>query len=528
MNKAILNKYFYFRHIFNLLIKFHNSQHISSVNLMACMTTLCTLCKARPKFMLSVMKALGDLHNTLPPTLSQSQVNSVRKHLKAHLIGLLKHPSSSEMFSQITQLLLDTGMTQQELMKTLPREKRHKRLGDFKENSAKRIRIDSPQSNSQGSDSNSRSDITDETVEVNKQNVTEDSIFDSLNNVDNVVELVMSTLLNNLPNSMPYNFSSSYRAIPNAGSVVQKRNLAKMIINLIKPSATSLSEITTKIPLLKDEDDKLTLRNAVAKLQETSKSERMETAVSKLMEETRQEHLKEKEREQEKLVPPQTPTIPKLKQRVKLLKLQEITRPIPKEIKEKLIVQAVGRILRAETESIIGGAAQVRAKLITTFASSYTPEIREIVLNYILEDPVNRMDLAMAWLYEEYTFMQGFNNQPVTLHPKLPEKCDLSYNNLLCALITQISERGDPVMENSKDVLLRRVYLEAPLITEEAVDYLKHLVTDEKVSIMALEILEDLCLMRIPHTHKYISALLMHTCKFYLYCTEYLIQYIVL
>ncbi|KAI8431975.1 hypothetical protein MSG28_004504 [Choristoneura fumiferana] len=274
---------------------------------------------------------------------------------------------------------------------------------------------------------------------------------------------------------------------------------------------------TCQIPLLREDDDKITLKNAVAKLQESTKADKeVEDAMNKLMEETRQEFLKEEERknkEKEKLIPPQTPTVPKLKQKVKLLKLQELTRPIPKEIKEKLILQAVGRILNAEKESAIGGASAIRSKFITIFASSYTPEIRDMVLNYILEDPVNRIDLALSWLYEEYSFMQGFSRHPVTLQPKMHEKHDQNYNQLLCALITQISERGDPSMESSRDLLLRKIYLESPLVTEEAVDYLKHLVSEDKVAVLALEILEELCMYRSPRAHKYVAALVCHVCK---------------
>lgn len=503
-----------------------------------------------------VIQALGDLHTTLPPTLSQSQVNSVRKHLKMLLINLIKHPSSNDVIPQLTQLLIDIGMTTQEINKVLPKDKRNKRVGEIKngDTPAKRIRIDSPQSNSQGSDSNSRSEfsvfdddsqastITSQPAPIKQQAVTEDTIIEGLNNVENVVNIVMNTLVNYLPNDMPSTFMNAYKPIPNSGTKAQKKSLAKMLLSLIKDepveqTTSSLSDLAAKIPLLRDDDDekmslekiplekvsleKVTLKNAVAKLQESTKAERQkECAVSKLMEETRQDHLKEEERklkEKEKPIPPPTPTVPKLKQKVKLLKLQEITRPIPKEIKERLIIQAVNRILRAEKESAIGGAANIRAKFITIFASSYTPELRELVLNYILEDPVNRIDLALSWLYEEYAFMQGFNRHPVTLQPKVHEKHDQNYNQLLCALITQICELGDPLMESSKDMLLRKVYSECPVVTDEAVDYLKHLVTEDRVAMLALELIEEICVMRPPRAHKNVAALLCHACE-YLYC----------
>ena len=494
---------------------------------MACMTTLCLVAKLRSKYLPSVVQALGDLHTTLPPTLSQSQVNSVRKHLKMQILILVKHPSSMEMMPQLTQLLLDIGMTPQEINKAIPKERRNKRLGEIKngDTPAKRIRIDSPQSNSDSnSNSNSRSDFNfddDNSQTITKANATEDSVFDGLNNVENVVNLVTTTLLNNLPTEMPSNFINTYKPIPNSGTITQKRNLARMMLALIRdeppmPIINPLSNYGAKIPLLRDDDEKLTLKNAVAKLQESTKADKqIENAVSKLMEETRQEHLKEEEKkakEKEKAIPPPAP-VSKIKQKVKLLKLQEITRPLPKEIKEKLMLQAVERILNAEKESTIGGAAQIRSKFITIFASSYSPDIRELVLNYILSDPLSRIDLALSWLYEEYAYMQGFNIHPAI--SKLNDKHDENYNQLLCALITQISERGDPITESSKDTLLRKIYLESPVVTEEAVDYLKHLIVEEKSPFLALEVLEELCLLRPPRSHKYVSAVVYHVCEYF-------------
>ncbi|XP_045499510.1 symplekin isoform X1 [Colias croceus] len=508
-------------HIFQLLLKFHNSQHISSVNLMACMTTVISLAKFRPRYLPRVVQALGDLHTTLPPTLSQSQVNSVRKHLKIQIINLVKHPSSNEMIPQLLQLLSDIGMTQQEINKVIPKDKRNKRMADVKngDTPAKRFRLDSPQ-NSQGSDSNSRTELFDDDSNQSAKTspVTEDSIYEGLNNIDFVINLVTTTLLTQLPTEMPASFLTTYKPIPNSGTAPQKRSLAKMILAVIKgepevlPPPPISQPATTKIPLLSEDDEKITLKNAVAKLQESTKADRqVENAVSKLMEETRQEFLKEEERktkEKEKQVPPPTPSVPKLKQKVKLLKLQEITRPVPKEIKERMMIQAVARILNSEKEAAIGGAAQIRAKFITIFASSYSPDIRDLVMNYILDDPVSRIDLGLSWLYEEYAYMQGFNRHPATLQ-KANEKPDQNYSQLLCALVTQICEGGKPLLENSKEVLLRRIYTEAPVITDEAVDYLKHLVIEDKL-VLALELIEELCVMRPPRAHKYVPALVCH------------------
>lgn len=99
------------------LIKFHGSAHISSANLMACMGSLTHIAKSRPQFLDRVVTAMEWLHSNLPPTLSKSQVNSVRKHLKLQLLTILKHPASCNRSETIKSLLTDLGATPQEIAK---------------------------------------------------------------------------------------------------------------------------------------------------------------------------------------------------------------------------------------------------------------------------------------------------------------------------------------------------------------------------------------------------------------------------
>lgn len=51
----------------------------------------------------------------LPPTLTKSQVNSVRKHLKIQMLNLLKHPASYDYHENITTVLNDLGVTASEV-----------------------------------------------------------------------------------------------------------------------------------------------------------------------------------------------------------------------------------------------------------------------------------------------------------------------------------------------------------------------------------------------------------------------------
>jgi symplekin len=50
----------------------------------------------------------------------QSQVKSVRKELKMHLLRMLKHPACFTHHHQINQLLVELGASQSEIAKAMP------------------------------------------------------------------------------------------------------------------------------------------------------------------------------------------------------------------------------------------------------------------------------------------------------------------------------------------------------------------------------------------------------------------------
>jgi len=64
-----------------------------------------------------------------------------------------------------------------------------------------------------------------------------------------------------------------------------------------------------------------------------------------------------------------------------------------------------------------------------------------VVLNFLLEDVRAQLDLGFAWLYEEYSFMQGFNRMPPFL--KQEQNPEYNYNKLLCAMAGNLIERAE-------------------------------------------------------------------------------------
>lgn len=106
---------------FEQLVVFHGTPHISSVNLMAAMQSLVVLAKQRYRlFMGRVIQAMETLNNKLPPTLTDSQIQSVKKFLKLQLTVMLKHPYSLDRFQQqITQLLQAVGSKQPDIHRVI-------------------------------------------------------------------------------------------------------------------------------------------------------------------------------------------------------------------------------------------------------------------------------------------------------------------------------------------------------------------------------------------------------------------------
>ncbi|XP_042217940.1 symplekin-like [Homarus americanus] len=187
------------RMVLNKLLAFQGSIHISSVNLMTCMSSLTIMGRARPQFLGKIINALEILHANLPPTLTKSQVNSVRKHLKIQLLNLLKHPASYDYHENITTVLNDLGITATEVNKSMPsketirkRVRRDKPVEGVVESSSKKPRLDKEEKKGK----------VEEVVEKNSAvDITQRWLVEKLN-AETVANLVMVTMLN-LPDEMP-------------------------------------------------------------------------------------------------------------------------------------------------------------------------------------------------------------------------------------------------------------------------------------------------------------------------------------
>lgn len=477
-------------HVMDLLIKFHGSPHVSSVNLMTCMGSLALIAKMRPQFMPNVVQALQRLQHDFPPTLSDSQVTSVQKQLKLTLLGLMKHPASIEYASTIAKQLAQLGTKEQEIIKAYPKPEDVRRIKKRQQevaaaSAAKRAKIDMA--------------LLSEEVETTSNllptfklpeliELSESFIAERLS-VEIATDLVMDSMAW-VPDTMTTIFQREYQPTATTDINIQRQTIAKLLAAQIKQTKAKRNKKDTK------EED--------AVMEDLIKNPTISVAEAKR--ERKREKDREKEKEAKASLEAHEKSLAKARNRLKALKLTEVTKPLSKETKERMLLMAVNRILLSEKTAVLGGVAAIRSKILTTLAATFNPYIKEAVLRYITDDMRNRLDLALGWLYEEYALLQGFQRR-TTLCTKPQEAPHQAYNFLLCTLVSAI----DLVQGKDRDTLLSRLYLEAPLITEDAVEALKMVSSDETRGLVPLQLLKEMVVRRPTKQLVFLNVLLCHT-----------------
>ncbi|XP_029405964.2 symplekin [Bactrocera dorsalis] len=494
--------------IFDILLKFHAATHISSVNLITCTGSLCTIAKLRPSLMGPVVEAFKQLNSNLPPTLTDSQASSVRKSLKMQLIALLKNRGSFEYHATIRHMLLDLGASQGEIQRAIPKmdkqeqTRRQKRiLESAASNLNKKMRLDSinrqqERRSKSGLDDDSTKDtemeVDEEEVEKQRQRcirVNEKFLAEQLRVTDMAVNLVVE-FLSKLPEEAPEHFINEYAPIQDMSIPQQVVKIAKvlgeqMTEQKIGPGAAAFSKDTPMRPRRVEAMDTCESDQPVDEDQA-----RKDEATKKL-----RENMERVKGEQE--------LIERMKMRAKTLKLQEVTKPFSRPIKEKFLLEAVKRILQSERQCIVGGVSAKRRKILTVMAATFPDKVRYFIFDFIMLDVRQRIDLAFSWLYEEYCLLQGFTRHS---YVKSENRPDYAYNELLSQLITGVRENCEL---KDKILLIRRIFLEAPLLPDDALNQLVEMCFSEEFVNPGVDLLKDLSVMRPPRKNKLIRVLLM-------------------
>ncbi|XP_053789108.1 symplekin [Vidua chalybeata] len=482
------------------LLKFMVHPAISSINLTAALGSLATIARQRPMFMAEVIQAYETLHANLPPTLAKSQVSSVRKNLKLHLLSVLRHPSSGDFQPQITTLLVDLGTPQAEIARSMPSPRdARKRPRDEPDAALKKMKIEPPL----GEDDEDK-DLEAPAVAVAKAagavTVPSDTditaeFLQPLLTPENVANLVLISMVY-LPEAMPASFQATYTPVESAGTEAQIKHLARLMATQMTAAGLGPGVEQTKLLREEPKEEKVAKPDAVViKRRLSALGQGQAIAVlgahgsaAGLPDETPQA-----KRRPEPIMPATQPRLAGAGGRKKVFRLSDVLKPLSEVQVEKLKLGAVRRILRSERAVAASGAAQARVKILASLVTQFEVPLKGEVLSFILDDVRGRLDLAFAWLFQEY------NAHLARGGPGGLER----YDECLIGLLAGLQEKPD-----QKDGIFTKVVLEAPLITESALEVIRKYCEDESRTYLGMSTLRDLIFKRPSRQFQYLHVLL--------------------
>ncbi|XP_058715957.1 symplekin [Poecile atricapillus] len=480
------------------LLKFMVHPAISSINLTAALGSLATIARQRPMFMAEVIQAYETLHANLPPTLAKSQVSSVRKNLKLHLLSVLRHPSSGDFQPQITTLLVDLGTPQAEIARSMPSPRdARKRPRDEPDAALKKMKIEPPL----GEDDEDK-DLETPAVAVAKAagaaTVPSDTditaeFLQPLLTPENVANLVLISMVY-LPEAMPASFQATYTPVESAGTEAQIKHLARLMATQMTAAGLGPGVEQTKLLREEPKEEKVAKPDAVLiKRRLSALGQGQAIAVlgahgsaTALLDETPQA-----KRRPEPILPATQARLAGAGGRKKVFRLSDVLKPLSEVQVEKLKLGAVRRILRSERAVAASGAAQARVKILAALVTQLEVPLKGEVLSFILDDVRGRLDLAFAWLFQEYNaHLAGGGGLE-------------RYDECLIGLLAGLQEKPD-----QKDGIFTKVVLEAPLITESALEVIRKYCEDESRTYLGMSTLRDLIFKRPSRQFQYLHVLL--------------------
>ncbi|XP_059522097.1 symplekin isoform X2 [Myotis daubentonii] len=471
------------------LLKFMVHPAISSINLTTALGSLASIARQRPIFMSEVIQAYETLHANLPPTLAKSQVSSVRKNLKLHLLSVLKHPASLEFQAQITTLLVDLGTPQAEITRNMPSSKdARKRPRDDSDSSLKKMKLE-PNLGEDDEDKDLEpgpSGTSKVSAQISGQSDTDITaeFLQPLLTPDNVANLVLISMVY-LPEVMPASFQAIYTPVESAGTEAQIKHLARLMATQMTAAGLGPGVEQTKQCKEEPKEEKVVKPESVLIKRRLSAQGQAISVVGSLGSmATLEEEAPQAKRRPEPIIPVTQPRLAGAGGRKKIFRLSDALKPLTDAQVEAMKLGAVKRILRAEKAVACSGAAQVRIKILASLVTQFDAGLKAEVLSFILEDVRARLDLAFAWLYQEYN---------AYLAAGTSGSLD-KYEDCLIRLLSGLQEKPD-----QKDGIFTKVVLEAPLITESAL---------ESRTYLGMSTLRDLIFKRPSRQFQYLHVLL--------------------
>ncbi|XP_063287801.1 symplekin [Pelobates fuscus] len=479
------------------LLKFMAHPAISSINLTAALGSLASIARQRPMFMAEVIQAYETLHANLPPTLAKSQVSSVRKNLKLQLLSVLRHPLSYDYQGPITTLLLDLGTSQGEITRNLPppRDIGRKRTREMEPGGPKKSRTDAALAD----DDDDKDQVPHPPLpppapcKLSATDITAE-FLNPLLTPESVANLVLISMVY-LPDTMPASFQSTYTPVESAGTDAQIRHLARLMATQmtsagIGPGVEQVKE--TPAEVVEEESAKpegLVIKRRVSTLVQ-GQAISVLGAQSTSIKENEDDEAPQAKKRPEPILPVTQPRPAGVGGRKKVFRLKEVSEPLTDTQIASLKLGAVRRILQAERSVSSSGSSQMRIKVLARLVTRLDTSMKAEVLCHFMSDTRGRLELALAWLFQEYC-------------EYLSSGDDEGYQECLIGILTGLQERPD-----QKDGIFTKVVLEAPLLTDAALDVIRKYCEDEGRSYLGMSTLRDLILTRPARQFQYLHLLL--------------------
>jgi symplekin len=150
-------------------------------------------------------------------------------------------------------------------------------------------------------------------------------------------------------------FQREYQPSATTDINIQRQTIAKLLAMQIKQTKAKKNKKDAK-----DED---------AVMEDLIKNPTISVAEAKR--ERKREKDREKEKEAKASLEAHEKSLVKARNRLKALKLGEVTKPLSKEIKERMLLMAVNRILLSEKTAVLGGVSSVRYDIVIIYYNVY-------------------------------------------------------------------------------------------------------------------------------------------------------------
>ena len=207
------------------LVGFLKKGSITNGNVVAGLVSLSRLAKSEPNLMTSVVSQFEFVHANLPPTLSVTQVQNVRKIMKIQLMDIVRtsSASASPYLTNISQLVFDLGVSKSDFEKAISSgsgsgKNKRPRKDDSSSGKGSAKNTDENPAKKSRNEADKEKDKIEELAQLVLPQLT----------VENVASLVISSM-KMLPETIPASFSATYTPINSAGTEPQKKHLARLL-----------------------------------------------------------------------------------------------------------------------------------------------------------------------------------------------------------------------------------------------------------------------------------------------------------